>query len=341
MTLHVKTDKNGYDVVIEPGCLACASSFLDLNRKVLIVTDKGVPEKYAKRLARQCREPYTAVIPGGEESKSVAEWEHLLRLMLDKGFSRGDCVAAVGGGVPGDLAGFAAACYMRGVDFYNIPTTVLSQVDSSIGGKTAVNLESFKNIVGAFYPPRAVLVDPSVLETLHPRHIANGLAEALKMAACFDRELFGLFENADPRASLSEIIERSLKIKRRVVEQDEKEKGLRRVLNFGHTIGHGIEGEACGLLHGECVALGMLPMADPDVRERLAAAMAKLGLPREINARADKVLARVLHDKKAAGGGVIAVLLRDVERFEFRTLSREELADRILDVPGTVRGERS
>ncbi|MBO4548730.1 MAG: 3-dehydroquinate synthase, partial [Abditibacteriota bacterium] len=278
MTLHVNTDKGGYDVIVEPGCLACASELLDLDRKVLIVTDSGVPEKYAARLAKQCREPHIAVIPQGEESKCVRRWEMLLQLMLREGFTRRDCVAAVGGGVPGDLAGFAAACYMRGVDFYNVPTTVLSQVDSSIGGKTAVDLDSVKNIVGAFYPPRRVLADPSVLDTLHPRQTANGLAEALKMAACFDRDLFELFEKADPRASLAEVIGRSLAIKRRVVEVDEREKGLRKVLNFGHTIGHGIESEAGlnGFYHGECVALGMIPMCSPDVRERLVKVLKKL-----------------------------------------------------------------
>ncbi len=311
---------------------------LDLDRKALIVTDEGVPPQYARSLARQCREPHLAVVPQGEGSKSVQEWERLLRLMLREGFTRRDCVVAVGGGVPGDLAGFAAACYMRGVDFYNVPTTVLSQVDSSIGGKTAVNLDSVKNIVGAFYPPRRVLADPSLLETLSPRQTANGLAEALKMAACFDPELFGLFENADPRASLATVIERSLTIKRRVVEEDEREQGLRKALNFGHTIGHGIEGEAAGLLHGECVALGMLPMADPGIRERLARAMARLGLPGGTSADPARVRERVLHVRKACRAGVVAVLLRDAGRFEFQTLSPAELAERIARVPGIPEG---
>ena len=189
-TITLSLGEHSYDIVLEPGCLSNAGSLLNLNRKVLVVTDSGVPESYADTVAASALAAEVVRIPEGESSKSFDNYRLLLRRMLALGMGRGDCVAAVGGGVVGDLSGFAAACYMRGIDFYNIPTTVLSQVDSSIGGKTAIDLDGIKNVVGAFYQPRCVLVDPATLSTLPRRQIANGLAEAVKMALCFDQEAF-------------------------------------------------------------------------------------------------------------------------------------------------------
>ena len=260
MILPCKTANFIYDIVLEHGCLSRASAHLKLDRRVCIVTDDGVPAVYAETLAAQCREPLIVTLPQGEANKTLSTMEEVCRRMLEAGFTRRDCVAAVGGGVIGDLAGFAAACYMRGIDFYNIPTTLLAQVDSSIGGKTAVDLDRYKNILGAFYPPRAVLIDPDVLTTLAPRQTAGGLAEAIKMSVTSDPALFSLLETRPIPENLDSIIEGALRIKRSVVEQDERESGLRMILNFGHTLGHGIEtGSGLTLLHGECVALGMLP----------------------------------------------------------------------------------
>ena len=157
MIIPVNLPLGSYNITIENGVLKKAGSILNLDRKVLIVTDSGVPEEYAKSVAAQCKAPYIETIPMGEESKSLFVFEKLCKKMLEHGFTRSDCVVAVGGGVCGDLAGFAAASYMRGIDFYNIPTTVLSQVDSSVGGKTAVNFGGVKNIIGAFYQPRRFL----------------------------------------------------------------------------------------------------------------------------------------------------------------------------------------
>ena len=252
MTVHIPLAQNSYDIVIERGVLARAGEELNLNRKVLIVTDTGVPQVYAQQVAACCQQPFIVCVEQGEGSKSIAVWESLLHKMLAEGFTRFDAVVAVGGGVVGDLAGFCAASYMRGVDFYNIPTTLLSQVDSSVGGKTAVNFEGIKNIIGAFYQPKKVLIDPAVLETLEHRHFGAGLAEAIKMAVCFDEELFSFIETQDAQQNIDQIIEKSIRIKAMVVEKDEKEAGLRKALNFGHTIGHAIEANS-DLYHGECV----------------------------------------------------------------------------------------
>ncbi|QUA53091.1 3-dehydroquinate synthase [Aristaeella lactis] len=331
--------ENSYDILLESGCLDRAGELLNLNRKVLVVTDSGVPAEYADTVAFSALAAEIVRIPRGEASKNFDHFHLLLRRMLEFGMGRGDCVAAVGGGVVGDLAGFAAACYMRGIDFYNIPTTVLSQVDSSIGGKTAIDLDGFKNIVGAFHQPRRVLVDPRTLSTLPRRQVANGLAEAVKMALCFDAEGFARYETADmdkelsslsagqPVPMLERVILDALRTKKNVVEQDEKEHGLRRVLNFGHTLGHGIESlhEENGLLHGECVALGMLPMCSSAVRERLLPVLERLGLPVTCSADPERVMQAVVHDKKLYAGKVHTIFVDEVGSFTERDLSPEEL----------------
>ena len=195
MIIRMELGDSSYDIVLERGCLKKAGELLNLDRKVFILTDDGVPAQYAETVAEQCREPHIHTAAQGEGSKSFAVLEELLTQMLDLGFTRGDCVCSVGGGVVGDLGGFTAACYMRGIDFYNIPTTILSQVDSSIGGKTAVNLGGVKNIVGAFWQPRKVLIDPDTLDTLSDRQKSSGLAEAVKAGLIADPVLFAMFED--------------------------------------------------------------------------------------------------------------------------------------------------
>ena len=339
VVIPVELGADSYEIVLERGVLRRAGELLHLRRKVLIVTDSGVPEQWVRLVAEQCEEAEVFRMPAGEKSKNLDSFREALRRMLAFGMHRGDCVCTVGGGVPGDLGGFAAACYMRGIDFYNCPTTVLSQVDSSIGGKTAVDLDGIKNIVGAFHQPRAVLIDPEVLSTLPERQTANGLAEAVKMALCFDENGFALFEKENPSARMDRIIENALRIKKNVVEQDEKEHGLRRALNFGHTLGHGIEalqGEN-GLLHGECVALGMLPMCAPEIRRRLESVLKKLGLPTACDADPERVMAAALHDKKASAGTITAILAERAGHFTERKMAPEELAKRYT----TVYGRRS
>ena len=188
--LRMELGERSYDIVIRRGCLNEAGRLLNLDRKVCIVTDEGVPGQYAQAVAQQCKDPVTVTVDAGEETKTLNTVTAICRAMAERGFTRGDCVVAVGGGMVGDLAGFAAASYMRGVDFYNIPTTLLAQVDSSIGGKTGVNLDGVKNIVGAFHQPKGVLIDPDTLSTLSPRLYAEGMAEAVKMALTSDAALF-------------------------------------------------------------------------------------------------------------------------------------------------------
>ena len=337
MKLTVDLKERSYDITISKNLLSDADKYFNLDRNVLIVTDNNIPSEYSEKIKGCSKNGIIKVITNGEKSKSFEGLETLLKTMLDNGFSRKDCVVAVGGGVVGDLAGFAAATYMRGIDFYNAPTTVLSQVDSSIGGKVAVNFCGVKNIVGAFYQPKAVLIDTETLSSLPDRQIKNGLMEALKSGAIKDKELFEMFENTD-KPDITQIIYKSLTVKKKVVENDEKEKGERMLLNFGHTIGHGIEVAADGrLFHGEAVALGMYLISDDTLRDRLKKIYSSLGMWENLKTvytdlitnKADTIKSAILHDKKAADGGVKAVCVDEIGSFVFRQMNLAEIAERI------------
>lgn len=316
MKLTMQLKSRSYDIILKGGCLANLHQFTNVqNRKVFVLTDDGVPRQYAETIAAQCPDSTIYTIPQGEGSKCLKVYGQILQGMLEFGMDRKDLLVAVGGGVVGDLGGFCAASYMRGIDFVNCPTTVLAQVDSSIGGKTAIDLGATKNIVGAFWQPKVVLVDFDTLATLPRRHVVNGLAEALKTALIGDPQLFALFEKEHPEEEIEQIVYRSLKFKKRIVEQDEREGGMRACLNFGHTIGHGIEAvkgvrdrRTTGLYHGECVALGMLPMIeDPALVKRVRAIYRTLGLPTRTGANKTKVLEYMQHDKKARGSSITVI----------------------------------
>lgn len=324
MIIPVKTNTGEYNIFLERGSLEKASEYVNLDRKVLIVTDDGVPKAYSQTVAKQCKIPYIVILKQGEASKNFENYKLLLGKMVEYGFTRTDCVVAIGGGVVGDLSGFVASSFMRGVDFYNIPTTVLSQVDSSIGGKVAIDFGGYKNIVGAFYPPKAVIIDANTLETLDKRQISNGLCESVKMAATSDAVLFEIFEKDNMDIDL--IIEKSLKIKRYVVEQDEKETGLRKILNFGHTLAHAIETQSGlkDIYHGEAVALGMLPMCSDEARARLLPVLKKLALPTDFDFDISTVLDAVCHDKKADGDDITVIFVPEIGKYEMKKISINE-----------------
>ena len=332
MIIPVKTSNGGYDIVLKRGSLNELSLYLKLDRKVLIVTDSKVPKEYSEIVAKQCEAPFIVTIKEGEASKNFDNYKMLLQKLVEYDFARSDAVIAVGGGVVGDLAGFVAASYMRGVDFYNIPTTVLSQVDSSIGGKVAIDFSGYKNLVGAFYPPKAVIIDPETLKTLPERQISNGLAEAVKMALTSNAKLFDIFENENIMENIDRIIEESLKIKRFVVENDEREAGLRKILNFGHTLGHAVEVQNEGHYHGECVALGMLPMCSNEIRKRLIKVLEKLNLPTKISFDSDKIIEAMKHDKKISGDSITVITVDEIGSYKMEDIKFLELASKLKEV---------
>lgn len=330
--IRMELGKNSYDIVVERGVLKRCGELLNLNRKVLILTDSGVPSSYAEIVKGQAKEGYIKVVAQGEGSKSLQTTEEILTQMLAEGFSRKDAVVSVGGGVIGDLGGFVASLYMRGIDFYNVPTTLLSQVDSSIGGKTAVNLAGIKNIIGAFYQPKKVLIDPETLDTLDKRQILSGLMEAVKMGATSSPKLLDLCDSVAWRENIDEIIRQALLVKKYVVEQDEKESHLRKILNFGHTIGHGFESAMNGTLyHGECVALGMLYMSDDALCERLRALYRKVGFvaPDLTGIDMNQVREAITHDKKASADTCSVVYVKAPGDTKIDEWSMKEVLDRL------------
>lgn len=318
MKLHIELGEKSYDILLLRGGLSHLSDFFDVNRPVMLVTDEGVPKIHVETVLRQLPQGFLFTAPQGEAAKSFPVFEKLCSELLRARFSRNDLILALGGGVIGDLAGFAAASYMRGIDFINLPTTTLSQIDSSIGGKTAINLDGVKNIIGAFHQPRLVLVDSDTLNTLPARHFNNGLVEAVKAGLIGDTALFSLFEGEDIPSHIDEIILRSLQVKKRVVEEDETEQGLRKTLNFGHTIGHGVEGVYGlegglpeGLLHGEAVAVGILPMIeDASLRERTRRVFERLSINPDLEYDSERVYEVMTRDKKAHSGMITAVLVK-------------------------------
>ncbi len=324
--LNVSLGEASYDIYVGKGILKDAKELFDLNGKVFILTDSGVPQSYAQIIKESADDAIIYTVECGEGAKSLGVLEEVLMAMLNFGMGRTDTLVAVGGGVVGDLGGFAAATYMRGIDFYDVPTTLLSQVDSSIGGKVAVNLAGVKNTVGAFHQPKGVLIDTDTLKTLPERQISNGLAEVIKMAATSDRELFEKLEGEGfTDESCEEIIIASLKIKKSVVEVDEKETGLRKILNFGHTLGHGIEASQLGtLFHGECVALGMLATASGEAKKRIFELCKNVGLPMEYKYDLEKSLSYVTHDKKCQGGCVSTVLVDKIGSCKIEKLTVSE-----------------
>ena len=326
--IRMELGKDSYDILLGCGLLTHAREYFKLDRKVLVLTDSGVPTEYADTIASQCKEPFVFTIDSGESGKSFDSYQSVLGFMAKMKFTRTDCVVAVGGGVCGDLAGFVASSYMRGVDFYNVPTTLLSQVDSSIGGKVAINLEKYKNTVGAFYQPKCVLIDPETLLTLDIRQVRSGLAESLKIATTSDPELFEMFESGEYLNDIENVILRSLLIKKGIVERDVNEKGERKILNFGHTIGHAIE-SASGLLHGESVALGMPFMCSDGVRERLYPILYEMGLPTETEIDKEKLYDFILRDKKADGDNITITFVSEIGTAELRKMPIENIRDYI------------
>lgn len=327
MILTINMNEDSYDIVIEKGSIAKVDDFIDLKRKVLIVTDSGVPDSYAKKVANQASESYIFTIEQGEINKNFENYYAIISYLIEKSFTRTDCIIAVGGGVVGDLAGFVASTYKRGIDFYNIPTTLLAMVDSSIGGKTAIDFKETKNVIGSFYQPKKVIIDINVLKTLDERLIHTGLVEALKMGITSNRAVFDCIKNStDLNQDLEWIIKEALLIKKEVVELDTKEKGIRKILNFGHTIGHAIESASMGkLYHGECVGLGMLYMCSDGVRKEILEVLKKYDLPTFHNVSKETIMKYIGYDKKVTGDKITIVYVNQIGTYEMHLIEVKDI----------------
>ena len=262
--------KNKYKIVISKDAISGKNiaPLLKMHQKTLIISDDRVPQKIVKKVTTVCKpstKVFKIILRHGEKAKSIQNFQKILNFLADNNFDRTDLIIAVGGGVVGDISGYVASSYLRGIQFIQIPTTLLAQIDSSVGGKTAINISAGKNLVGAFYNPKGVIIDTSVLKTLPNREFKAGLAEVVKYALIKNKSLFSLLEKHAKEILLmdqkiiEEIIFASIHTKAQIVTRDEKEDGIRAILNFGHTFGHAIEahGKYKKILHGEAVAKGM------------------------------------------------------------------------------------
>ena len=331
LTINCKT--YSYDVIIQRNILNNVSEYLSLQRKVLILTDDGVPSEYVLKISSQCLNPIIVTVKQGEQSKNIDNYQLVMKTLIEHGFTRTDCLVSIGGGVVGDLGGFISSTYMRGIDFYNIPTTLLSQVDSSIGGKTAIDYNGIKNIIGSFYTPKCVLIDPNTLKTLDKRQLHAGLVEAIKMACTCSSSLFEIISKSkNLENDIDEIIFQSLQIKQKIVEEDLEEKGLRRVLNFGHTLGHIIESASnYNLLHGECVGIGMLSFSSDKARKQIKKLLKKYNLPTSYDLSLKDIEDYLIHDKKKTGDYIWIVSVENIGSYELKKIKIDELYNKLKE----------
>lgn len=342
-----------YPIVLGQGVLAETGVWLKEVAppgRCALVTNPTVGALYADTVIRSAVaagfEPVRIDVPDGEEHKNLASLARIYDGLVDAALERNSPLLALGGGVVGDLAGFAAATYLRGIPYLQLPTTLLAQVDSSVGGKTGIDHPRGKNLIGAFYQPRAVLIDLATLRTLPRRQLLAGFAEVVKYGAILDAELFAFLERelaqvlALDSALLQQVVCRCCELKAQVVERDERESGERAVLNFGHTIGHALESVTgyTRFLHGEAVAMGMvaearvsaaLGLCRPEVVERLRALLERSGLPVELPADIDdeKLAGAIELDKKVRGGKVKFVALEALGRTRFVLLTNHEIVE--------------
>lgn len=351
-TLTVALPGREYDIVIGRGLLSQAGervrAVLPKARKLAVVTDSHVEPLYSAPVLDSlsatgfdCR---LFVVPAGEESKNPSQLVRLWEGFMDFGLTRTDGVAALGGGVVGDLAGFAAATILRGVPFVQIPTTLLAQVDSSVGGKTAIDLKAGKNLAGVFCQPKLVLMDPETLDTLPLPVFMDGMAEVVKYGCIWDEDFFHFLAGRPSRQALMADIEHILytccDIKRKVVMEDELDTGLRMILNFGHTLGHAYElaGHYVEWTHGQAVAAGMcaaarlgigLGITPADVPGRIEGVLGALGLPTRISCSRSDYAAAVGLDKKGAGADITLILLDQMGHSSPHKLPKAELLKRL------------
>jgi len=349
--VHVELGARRYPIYVGAGCLQELGTRLGetgCGVRMAVVTNSTVAEHYLEptlaSLRRAGFDPATVQIPDGEEHKNLAWLTRIYDQLLEAGVERSGAVVALGGGVVGDLAGFAAATYLRGISCVQVPTTLLAQVDSSVGGKTGVNHVLGKNLIGAFAQPRFVLADVDTLRTLPARELTAGLAEVIKYGVILDEPLFALLEQriADlqrlDRDMLVDVVRRCCAIKASVVSADETESGLRAVLNFGHTVAHGLESLTgyTRYLHGEAVAIGMVAAARVSHRlgfcaeaevERIRSVLVRCGLPTEVPAelRGESLARAMRSDKKARDGAIKFVCLETIGTTRFERLSCEDI----------------
>ena len=340
-----------YDVLIEKGCLAqsgalCAQVFEPKHSRAAIITDDTVASLYLNKVKASLEQAGFSTasmsFPHGEDSKSHDTLFRVYDFLIENQFTRSDFIVALGGGVVGDLSGFAAATYLRGIPFVQIPTTFLAAIDSSVGGKTAVNISAGKNLIGAFHQPSLVICDPEVFSTLTPEIFADGCAEMIKYAMLESEDFLQLLETCDISQHIEDITARCVENKRRIVEEDEHDKGIRMVLNYGHTLGHAIEKVTNHKIsHGQGVAMGMdaitklgihLGICDKNLLSRLDMLLKKYHLPQEYQGNFGALVETCLQDKKRAGSKIRLIFVAEAGKPQILPMDVEEFSALIREV---------
>ena len=327
--VHVSLGKNSYDVLIEKGLLSRVSEFLDTDKEYLIITDKNIPKEYIMTVKSQLNVTLVYALQPGESLKCAEKVNEVIEDMIAHSIPRSITLIALGGGVIGDFTGFIASVYMRGVDFIQIPTSLLSQVDSSVGGKVGINSKTMKNAIGSFYQPKVVFIDPNTLQTLEKRHFNNGMAELIKHGLIAGKSLYEDLMKKDINNDIEDFIYRSIVIKRDIVIQDITDKGIRQLLNFGHTLGHAIEQDSgYSLLHGESIAIGMLMMIkDPALYNKVRDLFQKYNLPVTYTYDTEKIYNYIKTDKKISGNFLNVILLKNEGNAFIKTISLEQIKE--------------
>lgn len=314
ITINIPIKGNSYDVHINRGILSDISSYIDVKRQIVIITDDFIPKIYLNTIKEKMDNPLIFEVPQGEISKTMEIAYSIIENMIDSKITRKCLVIGLGGGVIGDLSGFIASIYMRGVDFIQIPTTLLSQIDSSIGGKVGINAINMKNAIGSFYQPKLVLIDPNTLSTLAVREFNNGMAEMIKYGMIASNPLFNDLLEKDITKNIEYYIEKCISIKKDIVINDVYDKGERQLLNFGHTIGHAIEKYSdFSLLHGESISIGMVLMSKKyNYYNDLVKILKKYSLPVQYEYNKEQIFNYIKTDKKASQNFVNIVLVEKI-----------------------------
>ena len=313
-TIHVSLKEHSYDVHIKKGLLSNVSEYINPKKEVVIITDTNIPQKYIDLLDSQLNVKSIYKLIPGESLKDFKEVEFIINNMIKKNIPRSITLIALGGGVIGDLTGFIASVYMRGVDFIQIPTSLLAQVDSSVGGKVGINASHMKNAIGSFHHPKVVLIDPNTLDSLEERHFNNGMAELIKHGLIGGKGLFKDLMEKDAKEHIEDFIYQSITIKKDLVIQDEYDQGVRQILNFGHTIGHAIEQDSkYDVLHGEAIAIGMTMMAkNQEYYNQLVSLFNKYSLPTSYKYSLDSIYEYIKTDKKIKANLLNLVVVEEV-----------------------------
>lgn len=326
MIIPIKIEDKEYNIIIEKDAIKNASKYIEFSSNTLIVYDDKINPIYLDFFKDSSKNIFFIKLNVSEQAKSILNYQKIITFLLENNFSKSDLLIAFGGGVIGDLVGFCASTYKRGCRFINIPTTTLSMIDSSIGGKTALNVNNVKNAIGSYYQPEKVIIDINVLSTLSKRQFNNGLVEGLKAGLIGDQSLFEIFKNQEYVKRLEEVIEKSIMVKKKIVEVDPYDNSIRKTLNFGHTIGHAIESIHMGeVYHGEAVACGMMYMLGNHLKESVFHILEKMNIDVNHKEDSEQIYKLILNDKKFNDNRISIIRVNEIEKAFIENVNMEEI----------------